>query len=100
MSFVESLRSHASTELPGSPLPLVWDCSNRGQLLCAAFELHEAAMKAGLMPDEATRLSLEMAKGCAGGGLVWVLFVEGGWRLEVTNSQGTSTNVYARVENA
>ena len=100
MSFVESLRSHASTELPGAHLPLVWDCSSRGQLLSAAFEIHEAAMKAGLMPDEATKLSLAMAKGCADGGLVSVLFFEGGWRLEVTNGHGTATNTYLRDENA
>lgn len=70
----------------------MWDCFNRGQVLAAAFEVHEAAMNAGFMPDEATTLSLSLAELCvqavtyARGGVASVFFSEAGWRLEVADS--------------
>jgi hypothetical protein len=74
------------------PQAQVWDCFNRGQVLAAAFEVHEAAMKAGFMPDEATTLSLSLAELCAQsvstakGAVASVFFSDAGWRLEVTDS--------------
>lgn len=93
MSFVESLRSLASSSAPVlPPQALVWDCFNRGQVLAAAFEVHEAAMRVGFMPDEATTLSLSLAElGTqavlyARGGVASVFFSDSGWRLEVADS--------------
>lgn len=91
MSFVESLRSLVVAE-PVLPLQAqVWDCFNRGQVLAAAFEVHEVAMKVGFMPDEATSLSLSLAElgtqavRYARGGVASVFFTHLGWRLEVAD---------------
>lgn len=92
MSFVESLRAFDSAEPVLPPQARVWDCFNRGQVLAAAFEVHELAVMAGFMPDEATTLSLSLAElGTqavlyAHGGVASVFFSEGGWRLEVADS--------------
>ena len=79
----------------------VWDCDNRGQVLFAAFEVHEAAMKAGFMPDEATTLSLSLAELCvqavryARGAVASVFFADSGWRLEVADSCPTKERIQA-----
>lgn len=92
MSHLESLRPFAYPVPAGSLQAQVWDCFNRGQVLAAAFEVHEAAMSAGFMPDEATTLSLSLAELCAQavssahGGVASVFFSEAGWRLEVADS--------------
>jgi len=92
MSHLEALRPFAYPVPAGSLQAQVWDCFNRGQVLAAAFEVHEAAMNAGFMPDEATTLSLSLAELCvqavtsARGGVASVFFSEAGWRLEVADS--------------
>ena len=92
MSFVQSFKPFGHALPGGVPQAQVWDCFNRGQVLAAAFEVHEAAMKAGLMPDEATTLSLTLAELCAQsvtyarGGVASVFFSDGGWRLEIADS--------------
>lgn len=97
MSFVQSFKPFGYALPVGGPQAQVWDCFNRGQVLAAAFEVHEAAMKAGLMPDEATTLSLTLAELCsqavtyARGGVASVFFSEGAWRLEIADS-GPSTD--------
>lgn len=99
MSFVESLRSLAAAETVLPPQVQVWDCFNRGQVLAAAFEVHEAAMKVGFMPDEATTLSLSLAElGTqsvlyARGGVASVFFTDAGWRLEVADSGPASGRI-------
>jgi hypothetical protein len=101
MSFVESLKAFATPQPPPAPQAQVWDCSSRGQVLAAAFEVHEAAMKQGLMPDEATRLSMSLAELCAQGGVASVTFLEAGWRIEVARTgAATVTAEYLRTENA
>ena len=97
MSYLESFQPFAYALPPGPPAPLIWDCANRGQVLAAAFEVHEAAMKEGFMPDEATSLSLSLAELCvqavlyARGAVASVFFADAGWRLEVADS-GPSTH--------
>ncbi len=92
MSFVQSFKPFGNALPVGAPQAQVWDCFNRSQVLAAAFEVHEAAMKAGLMPDEATTLSLTLAELCsqavtyARGGVASVFFNEAGWRLEIADS--------------
>lgn len=92
MSFVEFFRTPVQAQPAPSQQAQVWDCFNRGQVLAAAFEAHEAAMKVGLMPDEATTLSLTLAElcghsvTCARGGVASVFFSDGGWRLEIADS--------------
>ncbi|MDP1829090.1 MAG: hypothetical protein Q8L48_37855 [Archangium sp.] len=102
MSFVESLRTFASPQPAPLPQAQVWDCSSRGQVLAAAFEVHEAAMNEGYMPDEATRLSMALAELAAHGGLASVYFLELGWRVEVAPAAGgpVLSASYQRVENA
>ena len=88
------------------PQAQVWDCFNRGQVLAAAFEVHEAAMKAGFMPDEATTLSLSLAELCvqsvtyARGAVASVFFSDAGWRLEVADSGPTAQRTTVPVLNA
>lgn len=95
MSYVESLKPFAYA-VPSGHQAQVWDCSNRGHVLSAAFEVHEAGMKAGLMPDEATSLSLTLAELCsqavlyARGAVASVSFTDIGWRLEVADSGPTA----------
>lgn len=92
MSHLEPLHSFAYPVPAGSLQAQVWACFNRNQVLAAAFEVHEAAMSAGFMPDEATTLSLSLAELCAQavtvarGGVASVFFSEAGWRLEVADS--------------
>ncbi|MDP2269165.1 MAG: hypothetical protein Q8N23_06270 [Archangium sp.] len=92
MSHLEPLRPFAYPVPAGSLQAQVWDCFNRNQVLAAAFEVHEAAMSAGFMPDEATTLSLSLAELCAQavtvarGGVASVFFSDAGWRLEVADS--------------
>lgn len=92
MSSVQSFRTVGVALPVSAPQAQVWDCFNRGQVLAAAFEVHEAAMKAGLMPDEATTLSLTLAELCsqsvtyARGGVATVFFSEGAFRLEIVDS--------------
>ena len=92
MSFVQSFQSFGFAQPVSPPQAQVWDCFNRGQVLAAAFEVHEAAMKAGFMPDEATTLSLTLAELCsqsvtyARGGVATVFFSDGGFRLEIADS--------------
>lgn len=75
----------------------MWDCSSPSQVFHAAFEAHEAAMRAGFLPDEATTLSLSLAElgthAATHGrqGQARVLFEDAGWRLEVSEP---STNVF------
>jgi hypothetical protein len=98
MSYVESLKPFAYA-LPVGPQAQVWDCSNRGQVMEAAFDVHEAAVKAGFMPDEATSLSLSLAELCsqavlyARGAIASVFFTDTGWRLEVADSAPTSERI-------
>ena len=71
-----------------TPLERVWECSSTSQIYTAAFEVHEAAMKHGLLPDEATTLSLSLAELATqaakqGVGTARVEFEEDGWSLEV-----------------
>lgn len=92
MSFVDSFFAVASPE-SASPTSAarVWDCSSPSQVFHAAFEVHEAAMKAGFMPDEATTLSLSLAELGAQavahghGGHARVEFKDEGWKLEVAD---------------
>lgn len=102
MSFVESLRTFASPQPAPQPQAQVWDCSSRGQALAAAFEVHEAAIREGYMPDEATRLSMALAELTARGGIASVYFLELGWRLDVALPGGgpVLSSSYQRVENA
>ena len=101
MSFVESLRTFSSPQLPPAQEAQVWDCSNRGQVLAAAFEVHEVAMSRGLMPDEATRLSMSLAELCSHGGVASVTVSEAGWKLEVARTGAPLiTTEYERAENA
>jgi len=77
----------------------MWDCGNRGQVLSAAFEVHQAAMEHAFMPDEATNLSMSLAKLCTSGGVVSVYFSEGGWRVEVASTGGVVQSAcYARTD--
>ena len=96
MSYVESVRPFAYA-IPVGPLhSRSWECSTRGQVLAAAFEVHESAMKAGFMPDEATTLSLCLAELCvqavlyARGAVASVFFSESSWRIEVADSGPSS----------
>ncbi|MEW6432017.1 MAG: hypothetical protein AB1730_10970 [Myxococcota bacterium] len=57
--------------------------------MSAAFEVHEAAMQRGFMPDEATALSMVVAR--LGGvatpasrAVACVFFTPAGWRVELT----------------
>lgn len=74
------------------PQAHVWDCFNPAQTYAAAFEVHEAAMRAGFLPDEATTLSLALAELAsvavqhARGGVASVFFSSDGWRLEVCDA--------------
>lgn len=73
---------------------LTWEARSRAQALHAAFEAHDAALYAGLMPDEATTLSLVVAElgttvaAQAQGGTLAVTFLADGWRLEAAQGQG------------
>lgn len=102
MSYVESLQPFAYA-VPVGPKAQVWDCSNRGHVLAAAFDVHEAAMNAGFMPDEATTLSLSLAELCsqavlyARGAVASVFFSEAGWRLEVADSGPSSDRLHGPV---
>lgn len=93
MRLVDSLFSlTASESSPSAPEPRVWDCSSPSQVFNAAFEVHDAAMRAGFMPDEATTLSLSLAElGTqavvhGNGGKATVQFKDEGWELEVEDS--------------
>lgn len=93
MGLVDSFFSLASLESSSSaPEPRVWDCSSPSQVFNAAFEVHEAAMRAGFMPDEATTLSLSLAElgtqavAHGKGGKATVQFKNEGWELEVEDS--------------
>lgn len=71
-----------------TPFERVWECSSTSQIYTAAFEVHEAAMRHGLLPDEATTLSLSLAELATqaakqGAGTARVEFEEDGWSLEV-----------------
>ncbi|MGV3625369.1 MAG: hypothetical protein ACO1OB_31450 [Archangium sp.] len=74
------------------PQAHVWDCFNSAQTYAAAFEVNEAAIRAGFMPDEATTLSLALAELAsravtqARGGVASVFFSSDGWRLEVCDA--------------
>lgn len=74
------------------PQAYVWDCFNTAQAYAAAFEVHEVALTAGFLPEEATTLSLTLAELAgyavqhARGGVASVFFNPGGWRLEVCDS--------------
>ncbi len=74
------------------PQAHVWDCFNSAQTYAAAFEVHEAALRTGFMPDEATTLSLALAELAglavkhARGGVASVFFNSDGWRLEVCDA--------------
>lgn len=74
------------------PQAHVWDCFNPAQTYAAAFEVHDAAMRAGFLPDEATTLSLALAELAsravkqARGGVASVFFNSDGWRLEVCDA--------------
>lgn len=101
MSFVESLRTFSSLQPAPQSQAQVWDCSSRGQAIAAAFEVHEAAINAGFMPDEATRLSMSLAELTARGGIASVLFFETGWHLDVAVPGGAPSSCsFQRVENA
>lgn len=95
MTMLESLRAFSAVESPLPPQAQVWDCFNQGQVLAAAFEVHEVAIEAGFLPDEATTLSLSLADlGTqavlhARGGVASVFFSKRGWRLEVADSGPT-----------
>lgn len=99
MTVLELSRSIPHTVQAASSQAQVWDCFNRGQVLAAAFEVHEAAMKAGFMPDEATTLSLSLAELCvqsatySRGAVASVFFSDTGWRLEVADSGPQSDRV-------
>ena len=62
----------------------VWDCRTPAQALDAAFEAHEVALRAGLMPDEAISLSLTIAELTSRGAVAEVSMSCGPthWRLE------------------
>lgn len=70
----------------------MWDCFNSAQTYAAAFEVNEAALRAGFMPEEATTLSLALAElasravSQARGGVASVFFSSDGWRLEVCDA--------------
>lgn len=74
------------------PQAHVWDCFNSAQTYAAAFEVHEAALCTGFMPEEATTLSLALAELAgmavkhARGGVASVFFNSDGWRLEVCDA--------------
>lgn len=88
----ESPDDFAQAGAPKAPRALMWDASNRNQVLTAAFAAHAEAMRAGFMPDEATTLSLTIADlgtnavHHARGGVVSLSFHDQGWRLEVGDS--------------
>lgn len=106
MSHLEPLRPFEYPVPAGSLQAQVWDCFNRGQILAAAFEVHEAAMSAGFMPDEATTLSLSLAELCAQavasaqGGVASVFFSDSGWRLEVADSHPVAERQHQPVLHA
>lgn len=79
--------SHVSPQLP--PPALVWDGFERSRAVTAAFEVHEAAMQRGFMPDEATTLSMVVARlggvaTSASRAVACVFFTPAGWRVELT----------------
>lgn len=92
MSRLQLLRPFGFANTVTPPHAQVWDCFNKGQVLTAAFEVHEAAMRAGFMPDEATTLSLSLAElatnsvSSSRGAVASVFFNEAGWRLEVADT--------------
>lgn len=75
---------------PHQPPPaLVWEGFERSRAVSAAFEVHEAAMERGFMPDEATTLSMVVAKlgsvaTAASRAVATVFFTSAGWRVELT----------------
>jgi hypothetical protein len=84
-----------------SPQAHVWVCSSNSQIYAAAFEVHEAAMSHGFMPDEATSLSLSLAQLATnavkeGSSTARVEFEPEGWKLEVATSKHTEVARYAR----
>lgn len=89
MSFVDSFFTPSTVEHTSESR--VWDCSSPSQVFHAAFEVHEAAMNAGFMPDEATTLSLSLAElgtqavAHGHGGHARVEFRDEGWKLEVAD---------------
>jgi hypothetical protein len=103
MSRLQLLRPFGFENDVTPPQAQVWDCFNKGQVLAAAFEVHEAAMHAGFMPDEATTLSLSLAElatnsvSSSRGAVASVFFNETGWRLEVADT-GPSLERYSTPE--
>jgi hypothetical protein len=69
----------------------VWDCLSRAQTLAATFEVHEAALQHGFLPDEATTLSLTLAELAmravkeGKGAVASCFFSADGWRLELVD---------------
>ena len=101
MSPAEALRTFTSPRAPPEQEAQVWACANRGQVLAAVFEVHEAAMSRGFMPDEATRLSMSLAELCTDGGVASVTFSEAGWKLSVARPAAPLISTeYERAENA
>jgi hypothetical protein len=84
-------------DLPQLPRAHVWDCLNQAQTLAATFEVHEAAMAQGFLPEEATTLSLVLAelamRACrvAKGSVASVFFAADGWRVEVAVGSAVPT---------
>ncbi len=74
------------------PQAHVWDCFSVAQTYAAAFEANEVALSAGLLPEEATSLSLTLAELAgnavveAKGSVASLFFSRDGWRLEVSDS--------------
>ncbi len=80
------------------PRTQVWDCMSQAETLAATFEVHEAAIAHGFMPEEATTLSLVLAELSmravkrAKGAVASVFFSPEGWRLEVALATAGSSS--------
>jgi hypothetical protein len=80
--------SHSRADGQAPPSVLVWEGFDRSQAVGAAFEVHEAAMQRGFMPDEATALSMVVARlgavvTAASRAVVTVFFTPTVWRVEL-----------------
>lgn len=89
-------RMRALTRWLSSPTPavrqpaLVWEGLDRARAVSAAFEAHDAAMKRGFMPDEATTLSMVVAHlGTSGASASHgaLFFDAEGWRVELAGAR-------------
>lgn len=86
MTGLQPWLSHVDAHQP--PPVLVWEGFERSHAVSAAFEVHEAAMQRGFMPDEATALSMVVARlgavaTAASRVVTTVFFTPAGWRVEL-----------------